>query len=145
VARGGAALAAATTPVLVHPGVAGAVVNDDFQQASLTFTRFDSVSVTCTISGLSEHDTDADTASAQSVVDSDSGCRSSASLRIAYGDEEGDAHTSTAHGVVQPGFTLGIDVDHAVSQVVVTHSVDFLDCDPSRNATCHLSFTTRPK
>jgi hypothetical protein len=142
-----AALAFATPFAFASP--AQAAVNSDSEQASLTFVTFSGATVTCTLLGVNEHDTDSRTAQVQQISFRTSDatfapeCRGNHQMTVAYKDEEGDENTfrpAAADTNDMIVFVQGVQ-----GNVRATHLVFFTQCDRSQSAACFLTVQTSTK
>jgi len=142
-----AALAFATPFAFAQP--AHAAVNSDSEQASLTFVTFSGATVTCTLLGVNEHDTNSHTADVQQVsyrtsdVATVPECRGRHTITVAYKDEEGDENTFSTTAF-DTNSTI-VHVNGVQGNVRATHFVSFAQCDSLQSAACSLTVQTSTK
>lgn len=111
---------------------------------ALTFVAYSGATETCSINVDASHQTNPARVSAGS---GESGSFSDCfdvvdlHLQITYKDQRGQTQTVDSYAFA----TSSLSVSGAVSNVKVTLTASYFNCNPSQSATCDLAVTTSPK
>jgi hypothetical protein len=146
---GTAAVLAAASPFALAAGPAGAVTNNATTTGSLTFVMHTGGTVTCSLQGFSQRDTEgtrrgfASNTSYLTGGSYDERCYGHQYIDASYKDSQGVTQTVNSYSYKTDEGNVGWSA--AYSAVKVTHRVTFTQCDANQSATCELSVTTAPK
>jgi hypothetical protein len=144
----GAALTAVVAALIGGAAPAGATVHSADQLGYLTFVSYEGSAFTCGVDVQVSRDDSAHTAHVYTYPFYSSGADSTPcvvdiplDVTITYLDERNVSHSEHFDSYIN----FEADLDHVGSNVKVTTTADFADCDPTASARCDLTVTAAPK